>query len=291
VTGNPLEDFRTTGGVIEITGRSRFILTGADRLRYLNGQVSNDLRKLQPGRAMLACILSAKGRLDGVVWIWSEEGRLVVECDADQSEQIGARLERYIVADDVELSAIEFEGCLHVFGPAALKDGPEGALRIDRLGCPGIDLPPGASVEAPLAGADVAEYLRIENRVPRWGAELTPETLPAEAGLDETAVDFHKGCYIGQEVVSRVKSVGHVNRQLHVFEVVSGPVPTPGVLVRTGADGREAGVVTSVAPQFALSPVIGLCYIKRGVDPAATLILESGPTQIQLRQLECATSS
>ena len=68
-----------------------------------------------------------------------------------------------------------------------------------------------------MAGEDIAETLRIEAGVPRWGAELNEDTLPPEAGLDRAAIDYHKGCYIGQEVISRIKSVGHVNRSLTGF--------------------------------------------------------------------------
>jgi folate-binding protein YgfZ len=149
------------------------------------------------------------------------------------------------------------------------------------LNLAGVDCltPPPGLLEAT---ADEIERLRIENAVPVWGAELGPETLPAEAGLDVSAVDFHKGCYIGQEVVSRIESVGHANRALRLFEVTGGAPQVVGVDFFIPGDlTRPAAVVTSV--HFALSPAMGLCYIKRGTSEGAVLTTAAGDSQIQLR--------
>ncbi|MGH8046105.1 MAG: hypothetical protein ACREKL_02570, partial [Chthoniobacterales bacterium] len=103
--------------------------------------------------------------------------------------------------------------------------------------------------------------------------------------LDTAAVDFHKGCYIGQEVVSRIRSVGHANRTLGVFDVIKGEPPSPGAEFFTpGESGRAPATVTSV--HFGLVSSIGLCYIKRGTPDGA--VLESPSCQIQLRQPACA---
>jgi folate-binding protein YgfZ len=283
VSNERLAQLRAEGGCYPVEAVTRFAVTGADRLRYLNGQVSNDLRKLTPGTAMQACILSAKGKLDAVVWIWNEDQQLVVECDSSLAEALGMRLERYVVADDVQIAPMEVVGVFHVFGAAAV--GLSG-LHVARLGVPGVDVP--ASSGIPVATVDEVEYLRIERCIPKWGAELGPDTLPAEAGLDATAVDFHKGCYIGQEVVSRIRSVGHANRSLRVFEVVKGEPPSPGTEFFTPAQtGRPAATVTSV--HFGLFSAIGLCYIKRGTPEDA--VLESSSCQIQIRQPACAQPS
>ena len=286
MSGERLQRLRDEGGFFSIREVARFAFTGADRLRYLNGQVSNDLRKLAPGAAMRACVLSAKGRLDAVVWIWSEPDRLMVECEAPLAEPLAVRLERYIVADDVELAAWPESGGVHVFGRASNScDG----LRISRLGVPGVDQPDASKVDGLEATADELEWLRIERRLPKWGTELGPDTLPAEAGLDETSVDFHKGCYIGQEVVSRIRSVGHANRALRVFDTLAG-TPAPGdEFFAPGESGRPAAAVTSV--HFPLSSAVGLCYIKRGTAEGAVLESPSGPSRIQLRQPECAPPS
>jgi folate-binding protein YgfZ len=279
-----IEQLREQGGAFAIADVARFAITGADRLRYLNGQVSNDLRKLAPGRAMQACVLSAKGKLDAVVWIWLEVERFVVECDAQLAEPLAMRLERYIVADDVVVEPLPVAQKFHVFGPAA--SGCAG-LEISRLGVPGVDVDvlPANTIEAT---PDELERLRIEHCVPRWGAELGPDTLPAEAGLEATAVDFHKGCYIGQEVVSRIRSVGHANRALRVFDVISGEPPASGAeLFESGESARAAATVTSI--HFAVSPAVGLCYIRRGTTEGAVLEAPAGASRIQLRP--CVTPS
>ncbi len=279
------QELRAAGGFFPVREVARFAVMGADRLRYLNGQVSNDLRKLQPGAAMEACVLSARGKLDAVVWIWSEADRLVVECDAGLAGQLAVRLERYIVADDVSVEPMAPGSGFHVFGGlAASMDG----LRIDRLGISGVDatVPP-MGLEAT---AEEIERLRIEQCRPRWGAELGPDVLPAEAGLVDTAVDFHKGCYIGQEVVSRIQSVGHANRALRVFDVIDGEMPPIGAeYFPAGESGRAAATVTSV--HFALSSAIGLCYMRRGTVEGATLDAPALPSRIQLRQPACVTPS
>jgi folate-binding protein YgfZ len=281
-----LERLRAEGGFFAIRDVARFAVTGGDRLRYLNGQVSNDLRKLAPGTAMQACILSAKGKLDAVTWIWAGPDRFVVESDATLAEPLAARLERYVVADDVEIAPLPVEENFHVFGPAA--DVFEG-LRIARLGIPGTDVLRCDSGVLE-ATADEIERLRIEGCIPRWGAELGSDTLPAEAGLDVAAVDFNKGCYIGQEVVSRIRSVGHANRALRVFDVIEGEPPAAGTaFFAAGESDRAAATVTSV--HFALSSAIGLCYIRRGTAEGATLESPQGPSRIQLRQPACALPS
>lgn len=266
------------GGCFAVANVARFALTGADRVRYLNGQVSNDVRRLAPGEAMAACVLSARGKLDAVVWIWAEADRLVVEGDAAQAEPLSARLERYIVADDVELAPLPVAPTTHVFGSAAASF--PAARRISRLNLPGVDLEGDVPADLLVATADEIERLRIENAVPRWGAELGPDTLPAEAGLDRSAVDFHKGCYLGQEVVSRVRSVGHANRALRVFDVVEGTPPAAGAELFVPAEsGRPAAVITSIH----LSPAVGLCYIRRGTPEEAALTTPDGASRIHLR--------
>jgi len=292
-----VEPFRNEGGFFRIEGRAWFRLGGTDRIRYLNGQVSNDVRKLTPGTAMQACVLSVKGKLDAVVWMWAMEDGILVECDAEIAEPLGMRLEKYIVADDVTVEQVEPNEELHVFGPAAdLMPGDVVLRRMERMGVPGVDVPAKSDFDLPReCSGELRELLRIERGIPAWGRELNADTLPAEAGLDATAVDFHKGCYIGQEVVSRIRSVGHANRTLEKFVVESGEIPAAGAeLFLPGEfEGRPAGVVTSSLYHFGLSRGAGLCYIKRGIDLGASLETAkgSGATRIKLRPfLPCELS-
>ena len=111
----------------------------------------------------------------------------------------------------------------------------------------------------------MVETLRIEAGIPRWGAELSEDTIPVEAGLDKTAIDYHKGCYIGQEVISRIKSVGHVNKELQGFISTDDRPLKAGMLLATpDAPDRKAGWLTSVTYSFALEKPVALGYLKRG---------------------------
>jgi folate-binding protein YgfZ len=271
------------GGAFAVADVARFAITGADRLRYLNGQVSNDLRKLAPGRAMQACVLSAKGRLDAVVWIWSEPERFVVECDAALAEALAMRLERYIVADDVVVEPLPPAQKFHVFGPAAA--GREG-LEIARVGLPGVDVDalPADVLEAT---PDEIERLRIERCVPRWGAELGPDTLPAEAGLDATAVDFHKGCYIGQEVVSRGIVQGRPNWGLWGLRASPGSGLLPGQELRGLERNRPLARVRSVARSPVTGELLALAFVHREAARPGPLPLrrEDGEVDVVVEQL------
>lgn len=264
---------------IDLGARTLLRLSGGDRQRYLNGQVSNDVRKLDGSNSIAACVTTLKGKLDALVHITEHADAYLIDSEPELREPLLARLGRYIIADDCELDDVS-DGwhLIHVlgeFGPA-----PEGAAvfsrRSERFGQPGTDLwlAPGAAVPDGLTILSDAESeaRRIRNAVPKWGAELTPDTLPAEAGLDATAIDFHKGCYIGQEVISRIKSVGRVNRKL-VRLRVSGGDPDERLIPgqRLFDDDREVGSLTSVAGSEALG------FVKRDHDRPGTLLRIASP--------------
>lgn len=278
-------DFQARGGVIDLSDRAQLLLTGPDRVRYLNGQVTSDVRKLQIGQTQMACVTTAKGKLCADVVITAQEDVLFVDAEGSLRETLLARLERYIVADDVEIrDASEEYALLHYLGteppPAAAAAGRIVPAR--RFGRDGWDL---RILRSDLekdreaffqAGVEVdptlAEVLRIEAGVPRWGYELDENTLPPEAGLDQTHIDYHKGCYIGQEVISRLRSVGHVNRQLTGFVAQGEDSPAAGMRLFASADNTASiGLLTSATYSFALEKPIALGYLKRGSPTGALL--------------------
>lgn len=219
--------------------RCVFRVAGPDRVRYLNGQVSNDVSRLAAEESLAACLCSIKGKVEALVWIHAEEEALVIDGEARQREAIGARLNRYLVADDCEVEDVSEEvAILHHFAAA------RGGLRSRRLDREGWDLFVPAGARIPFAAEfaipdhewDLGE---IRGRVPRSGRELTGDEFPAELGLDAWAVDFHKGCYLGQEIVSRLRSVGRVKREL--ASVVSPEPLAPGDRVEDsrGIRGRS----------------------------------------------------
>lgn len=281
--------------------RAIFRLSGGDRVRYLNGQVSNDIRKLTAGEARSACVMTVKGKMNALIWVASEPETLRVDADGLLREDLAARLERYIIADDVTLHDVTDEVALvHLIAAdeAGLAErsatlGGEGLIldRSRRFGMAGVDLCGPKEVVAAfvaawerdgglVADAETQEVFRIEQGIPRWAAELDENTIPVEAGLESSAIDYHKGCYIGQEIISRIKSIGHVNRQLTGF-VSDVPLPV-GTALKAGE--KEVGAITSSAWSFALEKHIALGYLRRGTDPAR-IVLEGGNVPIEVRSL------
>jgi folate-binding protein YgfZ len=283
-------DSRARGGVVDLSDRVKLSFTGADRVRYLNGQVTSNVTKLPAGQTQPACVTTAKGRLCAEVMITAVHNALFVDADASLLEVLPARLERYIIADDVTLSACPGQTRLfHFLGdkptwlmsdaePGSLPALPA-AMRFGRAGwdwwtddATAAQYWPEITNRVVVLDESLAELLRIEAGIPRWGFELGEDTLPPEAGLDRTHIDYHKGCYIGQEVISRLKSIGHVNRHLTGFLATAGTALSPGTaLFAPGDDARPVGLLTSTAYSFALEKPIALGYLKRG-SPTGNLL-------------------
>lgn len=256
-----LTRLREEGGFYTLGPRTSVRITGADRVRYLNGQVSNDVGKLEPGFARPALVLTAKGKLCADVVMWSDGESLRIDADPAVAESLSARLERYAVADDVEFDFSASPAQFHVFGPGVT---PLKGLRIQRLGVEGVDLDSRPS-DLREASADEVECLRIERGIPRWGFELGEDTLPQEAGLERTAVDFHKGCYVGQEVVSRLQSVGRANRILSGFLGDFDPEACRKASLFSAA-GKKAGTLTSAIFHPEWKRTIALGYVDRRIE-------------------------
>ena len=280
------------GGWLNLSGRAKWRLSGPDRVRYLNGQVTQDVRRADARQALHACVTNAKGRIEGDVFIHaSPDGdSLLIDAPAILRESLGARLGRYLIADDAELEDItETWQLWHRFGPGL---GGEG-LEANRLACAGRDfwLPAGAPVPAadPLTDEE-AEILRILRAVPASPQELNAETFPQEAGLEAEVMSFSKGCYVGQEVLSRIKSTGRMPRELGVWTTESGE-PTAGAELWL-PDGTRAGVITSVARHPLEDRLQGLAYVRQGlVAPDSQLLVGDAMTSIsaslRIQHLPC----
>ncbi len=298
--------FKERGGIAELA-RAQWRLTGADRVRFLNGQVSNDVRKLRPGASLHACVLTAKGKMCADVRVSAGDDFLRVDAEASLREPLGARLERYLIADDVVLDDVTDElGMLHLIQPPGAHtslDHPRiESYPANRFGFPHTDFPgtdfvgprdelkellSEFSKRAPLLDDAMLETIRIEAGVPRWGFELNEDILPQEAGLDHGAIDFHKGCYVGQEVISRIKSVGHVNKQLcGLASLDDAPLRAGMRLFAPDAPEKEAGWITSAAFSFGLARPVALGYLKRGVT-ADVLVArdDSGVSRVEVKNL------
>jgi folate-binding protein YgfZ len=262
-----------------LSPRALWRLTGPDATRYLNGQVTNDIAHLTDGRNCYAAVCTAKGRMEGDVSISRHAGDFYLDADAALRESLGARLEKYLIADDAAFEDIsDLWSLSHVFG-ATPPSVPVGGFAISnaRFGPPGHDIwleSADAFAVGDTVEPDVIETLRLEHGIPRWGAELTAMTLPPEAGPHMLkAISYTKGCYVGQETIARLKSVGHVNRSLVFLRGNSAAFPASGTKLTQSE--REVGSVTSSGYSPRLKQGIALGYAQRNAAVEGTP-LEAG---------------
>ena len=266
--------------LIDLTSRAKFRVVGEDRLRFLNGQLTNDLHQLRTGEAIYACALTAKGKLSGDLYVTAVDDGFILDWERVLREDLAARLERYIVADDVTLEDLTDQfGLLHLLDQAVPEEMPRevNVVLSNRFGELGRDLYFPARLMGKLLSrigaepltSDQLEEFRIERGIPKWGLELTEDVIPVEAGLDDRAISYTKGCYLGQEIISRIKSVGHVNRHLRGLRLLKGEqIPTGAQMA--SSDGKIVGKVTSSCLSRRIGAWIGLGFVRRSSDTPGT---------------------
>lgn len=272
-----------TAPLFDLSGRAKLRITGSDRLRFLNGQVTNDVRKASESAAIEACVLSAKGRMNGHVFVSAARDCFLADADPDLRQALIARLERYVIADDVQIEDVTDRlSIFHVLSPTAPAVGDGWRLvSARRFTESGWDVWIDAALHDVVArqlslafrffDAASAEIFRVEEGIPRWGRELTEEIIPIEANLEARAIDYEKGCYIGQEVISRIKMSGQTNKRLCGLVSLRGaPLLTGMKLAATGEKSKEAGWITSATRSERLGREIALGYVKRGFNSTAT---------------------
>ena len=269
---------------LDLSARAKLRVGGADTFRFLNGQITNDLRKASETVAIEACVLNAKGKLNAQIFISVLGEAFLIDAEPELRETLRARLERYVIADDVQIEDVtDGFSLFHVFTekPPALESGR--ILSARRFATTGWDIWSDSArhdaVGRELASAYLfidsvaAELIRIEQGLSRWGRELTDEIIPIEANLEQRTIDYQKGCYIGQEVISRIKMSGQTNKRLCGLISLNNIPLQPGMkLVAPSASGKEAGWITSATRSPRLGKEIALAYVKRGFnDPATNL--------------------
>lgn len=286
--------------LFDLSTRAKLRVTGSDRLRFLNGQMTNDVRKANAHLSMPACVLNTKGKVDALVFISAGADELLLDAEAELREKLAARLERYVIADDVTVEDVTEEFSLfHITGeaqPALPNDS--GWRRSKRFGTIGWDLLVEAaehdrvlgilSAHEPLCDAEEAERRRIEEGIPRWGHELTDQIIPVEANLAADAIDYGKGCYIGQEVISRMKMSGQTNKRLCGLVSVGGtPLSTemrlsPAAVAGVADPGKDIGWITSATHSDRLGKEIALGFVKRGSNEIGRRLLAGGTTEVEV---------
>jgi folate-binding protein YgfZ len=265
----------------DLSARTKLRVTGADRIRFLNGQTTNDVRKAGAEATQESCVLNAKGHFEAHVFLSATPNDIWIDADQELRELLQTRLERYVIADDVKIEDVTDQSALfHVLAGSEPKiSDAKFDFRSRRLGIDGWDLWVEAARAEAMKRALAADYramdesewevLRIENGIPRWGCELTREIIPPEANLAARAIDYEKGCYIGQEVISRMKMSGQTRQRL--CGVTSEKALAPGKELH--AETKMVGHVTSAVFSERLNAHIALAIIKRGyTEPGTSLI-------------------
>ncbi len=291
--------------VFDMSWQAKLVISGRDRVRWANGMVTNNIRDLAPGHGVYSFILTPQGRNQGDPVVYNRGDYLLATTDRAQAEGTTTVLKRYIIMDQVEIEDISDK--LTSVGVA----GPQAVERLSSVGIEVSSLEPGqvvdtvwresgisaarnthpqwdgyeiwlarenveklwdaltsAGVEA--VGSDALEMYRIVRGVPRYGVDLRERDLPQETG-QEQALSFTKGCYIGQEIVERIRSRGNVHRTLIGLEVQGEP-PQPGTKVV--ADGKDVGEITSAArvPLPEGERTLALGYLRREVANTGTTV-------------------
>jgi folate-binding protein YgfZ len=274
---------------LDLSARGRVIARGRDRVRLLHNLTSNDVRKLTPGQGCYAFLLSPQGRIQADLLLFHFEDTFLIDTEPELREKVPQHIRRYIIADQVELEDVtEKTGEVGLEGPAAaallaslgapvpgddyahLQWGEITAAAAAITGQPGFRLfCPAAdtaglirrleSAGAKPASGEDARLVRIENGKPRYGDDIRDTSLPQETEQMH-AVSFNKGCYLGQEIVERIRARGHVNRKLMRIELRGAEPAAPGAVVDVG--GKPAEVTSSVySPEF--GKAIALAYVRQ----------------------------
>ena len=265
----------------DLSTRVKLRISGADRLRFLNGQLTNDIRKATETKAIEACVLNAKGKMDAHLFAHAQPNSFLLDADLALQSTLQTRLERYIIADDVQIEDVTARlSIFHVIGgsPPDLSTTAH-IVSINRFGSPGHDIWSEAAQHDQLAAElskefaycdeNCAEVSRIEQGIPRWGRELTGEIIPVEANLEQRCIDYEKGCYIGQETISRMKMSGQRNKRLCGL-ISAKNIPLASGMPLIGPEEKEVGWITSATRSGERE--IALAYLKRGFNSAGTMV-------------------
>jgi tRNA-modifying protein YgfZ len=295
-------------GLVDRSERGKLALTGSQAKEFLQGQVTNEIEALEPGQGCYAAFLSHKGKMLGDLRVLDIGDELWLDCERSALQELFNMIRRYKLGLDVELHKRTLEcALLSLIGPDARKVAGAEALALDEHACArgelggaavarvvtdlGVDVICAAGdaprVRAALEAAGAvpvseaaAEVLRVESGRPRYGVDLDDTVIPQEAGLNERAVSFTKGCYVGQETVARLHYRGKPNRHLRGLRL-SAPAE-PGAELRLGE--RVVGRLGTVAS----SPrhgAIALALVRREAAPGERLAVAGSEALAEVVEL------
>jgi folate-binding protein YgfZ len=279
------ELLRESAGLVNHSDRAKFLVRGGEAAEFLQGQVSNDVEALAPGGGCYATILNHKGKLRTDLRILRGEDFIWLDTEAIGHAVLAHMLRTYALGRDVQWEDVTATRALvSVIGPAAheLFEGPEHSFE-ERDGCMyvatalGVDVigEPGLELDFETVSEEAAECLRIESGRPRLGFDMDAETMPQEAGINERAVSFTKGCYVGQETVARLHYRGKPNRHLRGLRLSEPAERGADILLGEKVVGRLGSVCTS--PR--LGP-IALALVRREAAPGATVTVAGAQAEV-----------
>ena len=310
--GEPAQEYRavrTGAGLLDFSFRGVIRLTGSERLRWLNGQITNDVKDLAPGEGKLAAVLNAKGHILAELAVYGLADAVWIDLDRHRAPIVRDAFDRHIIADDVTVEEVSDRYAhLMVAGPeserfmaeavgvaAGLPAWHHAEARLGAtsarivasrwLGIPGYDVVvpadgAGTAWDALLSlgltpvGMAALRSLRVEAGWSWYGVDFDDGNLLMES-LTPDHVSFTKGCYIGQEVVIRIEHQGHVNKRLCGLLLPGEVVPPVGAAIRSGE--RTAGTVTSAVRSPTLGRAIALGYVRREFwEPGTKLHIAAG---------------
>ena len=315
--GDPLAEYRAVrsgAGLVDLSFRGMLRLTGGERLRWLNGQISNDVKSLRDGEGKLAAVLTVKGRLLAELAVYGLADAVLIDLQRDRAEPVRGALDRHIIADDVRVEDVSDRFArLMVVGPAAARivaaaveedvaalapwchrekpigDAPVRIAASRWLRLPAFELMVPIEAAEPLwtafarhhpdrlrpVGMMALEWLRVEAGWPWFGIDYDEEHLLMEV-LTPDHVSLTKGCYIGQEVVIRIAHQGHLNKRLCGLAVAGDTIPQPGASIFMGA--RTVGRLTSAVRSPALDRVIAMGILRQECwEPGTPLRINAVP--------------
>jgi aminomethyltransferase len=258
---------------LDLSARGRITARGRDRVRLLHNISSNEVKKMTPGNGCYAFLLNQQGRIQADLCLLCCEDHFLIDTEPDLREKVLNLIRRYIISDQVELEDVTSRTvAIGVEGPLAdsLRP-PDGCTKapFSLTGQPGYRLYCAAAEMTKIAGQleaagarpatpDDARVVRIENGKPRYGEDIRETSLPQET-QQMHGVSFTKGCYLGQEIVERIRTQGHVNKKLVRLEIDGSEPAAAGA--KTMVNGQEAEITSSVySPHFGRA--IALAYVR-----------------------------
>lgn len=297
---NGYQELRTGAAWLDLSSRGKIRITGEDRTRLMHAMTTNDVKNLTPGAGLYAFFLNEKGRILGDAYIYNFGESYLLDTEPETVQKILMHLDRYIIADDAtpedetgKWDVIALEGPkvtetaapLGIAVPAeqnAIAQWEAGfATRVRSAGVDGVRIfiPAGERqalidrLHIPQADAEAARVVRIENGIPRYGEEITERYLVQET-QQMHAVHSHKGCYLGQEIVERVRSRGQVHRLLTPLRIKTSEPPAPGT--KLTADGADAAEIASAAYSPALGESVALAYVRTEAEHSRPALVVKG---------------